>query len=125
MKLSVIDRIFEVLKQNEVKDAQLSRTLGVSRTTISEWRNGKNSPSPKLILKFLFHFPEVDANWLIRGKPAEKSGQTATVNYNVQAGTSAMVNEHQNELKTENSHLKQLLKEKEEQIKLLKQLLNR
>lgn len=125
MELSVIDRIFEILKQNDVKDAQLSRTLGVSRTTISEWRNGKNNPSPKLILKFLFHFPEIDANWLIRGQALSKAGQTITGNSNIQAGGMASVSEPQAVFKTENTHLKQLLIEKEEQIKLLKELLKK
>jgi hypothetical protein len=125
MEKTITDRIFTMLHDNHLTNTELSRILGVQKTNISEWKTGKSQPSARLILKLLFHFPEVDANWLIRGKPAEKSGQTATGNYNIQAGTSAMVNEHQNELKTENTHLKQLLKEKEEQIILLKELLKK
>jgi transcriptional regulator with XRE-family HTH domain len=124
MENSITDRIFKILKDNDIKDSQLSRTLGVTRNSISEWRNGKTLPSPKQILKFLFHFPEVDANWLIRGtaiKPGE--GQIITGNYNKQAGLN-MVNDV-SFWEERCNHLNEIILEKEKQIKLFEKLLNK
>ena len=128
MKTSITDRIFEVLKQTEVKDSQLSRTLGVSRTTISEWRMGKLEPSARLILKFLFHSPEVDANWLIRGTGQNENQRQKLVisgkNQNTnQAGGNISTTIDNNHLLTENKYLKEIISEKDKQIKLLEQLI--
>ena len=125
MKNSITDRIFELIKENDLSGAQLARTLGISRTVVSEWKNGRSEPSPKIILKILFHFPEIDANWLVRGITLQNNNtQTATGNYNVQAGGHANVNEPSH-LITENKHLKQIITEKEKQIELLKELLKK
>jgi len=129
MNESITERIFEFIKKFDLTDAKLSRTLGVTPTTISEWRTGRNIPSPKIILKFLHHFPEVDANWLIRGKGIEPTaGQSVTGSANTvaQGGSKMMGNVFANAAAdVEINYLKAIIKEKEEQITLLKTVLNK
>jgi hypothetical protein len=52
-------------------DAALGERLGVTRQTISAWRN-RDSLDYRLLLE---KFPDADLNWLFLGRrPAERSG---------------------------------------------------
>lgn len=41
----------ELLKERDVSAAQLSRWIGVSKTTITNWKDGKCSPAIKYVVK--------------------------------------------------------------------------
>jgi transcriptional regulator with XRE-family HTH domain len=125
--MGITDRIFLYLENNNITQAELSRILGVKRPTVNEWQIGKSLPSPRLILKFIFHFDKVDANWLIRGKEnnSESNTQIVTGNKNIQSGGNTLVSDNQTAIAIENKHLKELINEKDEQIKFLRELLKK
>lgn len=123
--MNITSRIFDVIAQKRISQTDLAQALGITKNNISEWKSGNSAPSPKIILKLLFHFPDIDANWLIRGEVQQNTSQTQTIrgNYNHQAGTHIITEPSVYEL--ENRHLKQIIAEKEEQIVLLKELLKK
>lgn len=126
MKNSITERILQYIEANDLNFNTLATRIGITRNNFSLWKAGKSEPSPKVILKILWHFPEIDANWLIRG---ESRGTSQTVqgknNINQQAnGTgNSVINEAAAVYKNEVELLKEIIKSKNEQIELLKSIL--
>jgi len=129
MENSITVRIFEIIERLNLNQTKLSQVLGITKSNLSEWKTGRGEPSPKVILKFLYYFPEVDANWLIRGKgiePAAGQSVTGSANTVAQGGSKMMGNVFANAAAdVEINYLKAIIKEKEEQITLLKTVLNK
>ena len=118
MENSVTQRIFEVIETKRISSATVSQVLGITRANLTDWKMGRSEPSPKIIIKFLYHFPEVDANWLIRGTVSEKPIQMITGSHNMQAGLNIA-----KETSNEAEYLRAIISEKNEQILLIKEFL--
>jgi hypothetical protein len=118
----IMARFFEYTYKKKCKDIELTTVLNGDRSYISHLKNSKKKLTLQKLILLSFHFTELDLNWLIRGKSLKKAKQTT--NYSLNVGAPDKVNDI-TATELENSHLKELIKEKEEQIKLLKQLLNR
>lgn len=126
MKLEILNRLFEYIETKGLTQEEFGGKLMLSRAAVSAWRNGHSAPSGDRIIDILLTYEDLDANWLIRGKGSQSAPQI-----NKMSGKS-----HTNQMQS-NVHINdsliwkeryemtlQLLKEKEEQIKLLKSIGN-
>lgn len=95
----------------------------LSRAAISAWKNGSSQPDGDRIIEILIAYPEIDANWLIRGDDSQVGIS------NVMHGSN-LTNQQGENLTSVDPHLwkerymmsLQIIKEKDEQIKLLKNI---
>tara|TARA_B100001057_G_scaffold401151_1_gene412553 strand:+ start:1549 stop:1917 length:369 start_codon:yes stop_codon:yes gene_type:complete len=69
----IIDRIQEVMKNNELSSSQFAERLGVQRSGISHILSGRNKPSLELISKIHFKFDSVSIQWLLFGLKTQKN----------------------------------------------------
>lgn len=75
MEFKVCDfliRLDILLKENQMTAKELTEKLGLSKTSISEWRKGKTSPSVKSLVGISQIFG-VSLDWLILGKESISS----------------------------------------------------
>lgn len=126
MKLEILNRLFDYIESKGLTQAEFGEKLMLSRAAVSAWRNGHSAPSGDRIIDILLTYEDLDANWLIRGK----GSQNVTLN-------NKMSGKHITNQQGSNLHYNdatmwkemyemtlQLLKEKEETIKLLKSISN-
>jgi transcriptional regulator with XRE-family HTH domain len=64
----MVNRIREILRKYDLSPSRLADQLEVPRSTISHILSERNKPSMEFILKVLEKYPEIDTDWLIRGK---------------------------------------------------------
>jgi transcriptional regulator with XRE-family HTH domain len=62
------DRILQILKHTGMTATKLADEIGVQRSGISHMISGRNQPSYDFMIKLLNRFPEISAEWLLRGK---------------------------------------------------------
>jgi transcriptional regulator with XRE-family HTH domain len=65
---SIIGRIEELLRTKNLTPSKFADVIGVQRSGISHIMSGRNKPSLDFILKVLEAYPELNAEWLIRGE---------------------------------------------------------
>jgi transcriptional regulator with XRE-family HTH domain len=63
----MIQRILEIMKVKGLTPSQFADEIGVQRSGISHLMSGRNNPSLEFITKVLEKFPDVSAEWLVRG----------------------------------------------------------
>ena len=63
----ILNRIQEVMKNNELSSSQFAEILGVQRSGISHILSGRNKPSLEFISKIHFKFDSVSIQWLLFG----------------------------------------------------------
>ena len=78
--MTVSQRIFEIMKERNISQAQLSKNTGISPSTISDWKKKNTSPSSDK-LSVIADFLEVSVEYLLG------IGDTPTSN-NVVTGSS-------------------------------------
>jgi len=66
--MSINDRIVQVLQVLDISQQELSRTIGVSKTTISKLTKSGGSIGNKVITGILDHYPQISAEYLCRGE---------------------------------------------------------
>ena len=69
----ILDRIQEVMKNNELSSSQFAERLGVQRSGISHILSGRNKPSLEFITKIHFKFDSVSIQWLLFGEETQKN----------------------------------------------------
>lgn len=74
MKQTVFDRIQERMKELGMSQADLMRSTGAARGTVSGWISGPNSPSAKY-LDPLATALRTSSTWLLTGKHDDKLGR--------------------------------------------------
>jgi transcriptional regulator with XRE-family HTH domain len=125
MKREIITRLLLWASEKNMNASQFADKLGIARQSVSGWKRGEHAPTLDLLCEIFNIFPDLDANWLF-GREAKTGATqnqdvTGNKNYTSMAGKD-MVNEP-SMLQQENKYLKQLIKEKDEQITLLKHVL--
>lgn len=78
MEKKVIERINGLLKFKHLTTNQLSRILGISPSSVYGYLQGSSKAPMSFVLLILESFPDVSAEWLLRGegemiKPEKKS----------------------------------------------------
>jgi len=64
----LIDRIKKIISDNQLTNSSFADKIGVPRSSISHILSGRNNPSLDLIIKILQSFPEINADFLLRGE---------------------------------------------------------
>lgn len=64
----MLDRIKQIMKENELQASSFADKIQVSRGTISHILNGRNDPSKDTIEKILATFPDISPSWLFSGE---------------------------------------------------------
>jgi transcriptional regulator with XRE-family HTH domain len=65
---AVVERMQELMSREGLSASQLADRIGVQRSAISHILSGRNRPSLDLVMKLLEAFPEVSAEWMLRGQ---------------------------------------------------------
>ena len=68
MEEFVYQRIKDVIENNGVSITKLSSELGLSQTTLNRQVTGVSALSSSVIEAILTYFPNLSAEWLLRGK---------------------------------------------------------
>jgi len=65
---AVVERMQELMSKEGLTASQLADRIGVQRSAISHILSGRNRPSLDLVMKLLEAFPQVSAEWMLRGQ---------------------------------------------------------
>ncbi len=68
MENNVNQKIKNVLSERNISITSFSKSIGEVQTTINRQLNGTAQLSAKTVESFLLHFPDISAEWLLRGK---------------------------------------------------------
>ncbi len=69
----MIDRIKKILAGNNISPSKFADEIGVQRSAVSHIMSGRNKPSLDFIMKILDRWPDISADWLIRGNGKMKA----------------------------------------------------
>jgi len=61
------DRIRKFMEYKGISPSELADSIGVQRSNVTHVLHGRNNPSLPFIEKMLLHFPELNAEWFMRG----------------------------------------------------------
>ncbi len=61
------ERIQQFLAAENISQAQLADTLGVSKASISHIISGRNKPGTDFLVSLLQHYPELNIEWILTG----------------------------------------------------------
>ena len=99
MEVTIYQRIMLILDNKQVSVNALSKLVEMSQTTLNTQLKGERALSANVVSKVLSVFPDVSAEWLMRGEGTMYSNQDADDYSCMVAETS-----HCEEPKTEDSH---------------------
>ena len=126
MKNAVIERLLKYSKLNYLNQSQLGEKLGADRQLISDLKTGRRKMSLEVLISVLELFPELDANWLIRGNTninIKDNSQHQNTTGKQSSNTITNIKGSAAELQTELEFLRETIKDKNEQIKFLRDML--
>lgn len=75
MEDDVLQRIKELLKHKGISMLQVSNACGIKQNTFSRQMSGENSFSLSTLLSIIGYFPDVSAEWLLRGDGSMIKGE--------------------------------------------------
>lgn len=67
MEITIYQRIMLILDDKQVSVNALSKLVGMSQTTLNTQLKGERALSANVVAKVLSVFPDVSAEWVIRG----------------------------------------------------------
>ena len=78
MEKQIMERIQLYLRKERMKPAEFAKILGINSTSVYNYLSGTSKAPMSFIVLFLESFPDVSAEWLIRGegemmKPTKQS----------------------------------------------------
>lgn len=68
MEVTIFQRIKLILEDKQVSVNSLSKLVDVAQTTLNTQLRGERALSANVVAKVLIAFPDVSAEWLLRGK---------------------------------------------------------
>ncbi len=77
--MNTIERIFKLMKENNINAAQLTREIPLTNGLITQWKQGKQKPSLEALNKISKYF-NVSLDYLVNGKELTQSTQADTYN---------------------------------------------
>ena len=77
MEVTIYQRIMLILDDKQVSVNALSKLVEMSKTTLNTQLKGERALSANVVLKVLSVFPDVSAEWLMRGVGTMYSNQDA------------------------------------------------
>lgn len=88
--MTISERLFEILDERHMSQAELSRRTGISTRTISDWRKKKTNPGADKIL-IICEVLDLDPRMLLAGEG--RSEMPEEVSYNMAERTDALLME--------------------------------
>lgn len=79
MEVTVIQRVAYVLVDSKLSKAAFAKTIGMDATTFWRQLKGEQALSAKLIEGVLKAYPDISAEWLLRGIGTMKVNQIDTI----------------------------------------------
>lgn len=76
----IVERIKQLMHDNELSAAAFADTIGVQRSSISHILSERNKPSLDFILKILHAYPSVSVEWLLKGVKSKNAVVTPARN---------------------------------------------
>lgn len=70
--MTIVDRLIGLMDERNLKPAQMTRELGISGSSFTDWKKGKGSPSLEIVVKFADYF-NVSLDYLVRGEDFKHS----------------------------------------------------
>lgn len=67
MEYSVYQRLMYILENKQLSVNALSKIIGMSQTTLNTQLKGERTLAASVVEKFLLSFPDVSAEWVMRG----------------------------------------------------------
>ncbi len=67
MEKQIYSRITDYIRMKRIKPAELARILGISSTNVYGYLQGTSKAPMSFVALFLESFPDVSAEWLLRG----------------------------------------------------------
>lgn len=64
---TILDRVLLLQQRSGIKPTPLTKKLGISASSFTDWSKGKGSPSLEILMKFAEFF-DVSLDWLVYGK---------------------------------------------------------
>ena len=52
----IYERVFNLMRERDVKPSDLSKAIGIRQSTISEWKQGRSNPSVKALISIADYF---------------------------------------------------------------------
>lgn len=77
MEVTIFQRIKLILEDKQVSVNSLSKLVDVAQTTLNTQLRGERALSANVVAKVLIAFPDVSAEWLMRGVGTMYSNQDA------------------------------------------------
>jgi len=77
----IISRIRKIISDNNLSNSSFADRIGVARSSISHILSGRNNPSLDIIIKILHSFDEINADFLLTGKPASPAATNKSKDY--------------------------------------------
>ena len=68
MEKQIMERIQLYLRKERMKPAEFAKILGINSTSVYNYFSGTSKAPMSFIVLFLESFPDVSAEWLIRGE---------------------------------------------------------
>lgn len=78
MEYSVYQRLMSILENKQLSVNALSKIIGMSQTTLNTQLKGERTLAASVVEKFLLSFPDVSAEWVMRGTGSMYLDQTKT-----------------------------------------------
>ena len=69
--MEFIDRLEQLLSENSLTAKELTEKLEIGRTTVNDWKRGKSTPSPKILIG-ISQILSCSIDWLLTGKQFEQ-----------------------------------------------------
>lgn len=69
--MTIVDRLIALMDERNLKPAQITRELGISGSSFTDWKKGKGSPSLDVVVKFADYF-NVSLDYIVRGEDFKK-----------------------------------------------------
>lgn len=71
----MVERILKVLKIKGLTASKFADEIGAQRSSISHILSGRNKPSLEFVLKILERYPDINPDWLLKGKGEISRGE--------------------------------------------------
>ena len=68
----MIDRIKKIIEEYKLSPTIFSEKIGIQKANVSHVLNGRNKPSLDFVLKISEAFPEINIEWILKGKGSMK-----------------------------------------------------
>lgn len=66
--MSLDQRLNLLIKSKDISQSELARKLKVTRASVNQWLAGKLVPGHKPLMKIFELYPDISADWLLRGE---------------------------------------------------------